>query len=47
MQLTGLVFFGHSAMNRALGYGIKRTDGIKHILESGSVSLKVLFSPMS
>ncbi len=30
LQLTGLVLFGHSAMDRALGYGLKYPDGFKH-----------------
>ncbi|PRY04297.1 uncharacterized protein DUF4260 [Pontibacter ummariensis] len=30
LQMAGLVLFGHSAMDRALGYGLKHTDGFKH-----------------
>jgi len=29
-QLAGLVLFGHSAMDRAFGYGLKYTDSFKH-----------------
>lgn len=29
-QLAGLVLFGHSAMDRAFGYGLKYTDNFKH-----------------
>jgi hypothetical protein len=30
LQLAGLVLFGHSAMDRAFGYGLKYEDGFKH-----------------
>lgn len=30
LQLAGLVLFGHSAMDRALGYGLKYADSFKH-----------------
>lgn len=30
LQLTGLILFGHSAMDRALGYGLKYEDAFKH-----------------
>ncbi len=30
LQLAGLVLFGHSAMDRALGYGLKYPDDFKH-----------------
>jgi hypothetical protein len=29
-MLAGLVLFGHSGMDRALGYGLKYTDHFKH-----------------
>lgn len=29
-QLAGLIIFGHSAMDRAFGYGLKYTDSFKH-----------------
>ena len=30
LQLAGLVLYGHSAMDRALGYGLKYNDSFKH-----------------
>lgn len=30
LQLAGLILFGHSAMDRALGYGLKYTDSFQH-----------------
>lgn len=30
LQLAGLVLFGHSAMDRALGYGLKHEDSFQH-----------------
>ncbi|WP_224996231.1 DUF4260 domain-containing protein [Cesiribacter sp. SM1] len=30
LQLAGLVLFGHSAMDRALGYGLKYEDSFQH-----------------
>ena len=30
LQLAGCVLFGHSAMDRALGYGLKHTDSFQH-----------------
>lgn len=30
LQLAGLILFGHSAMDRALGYGLKYNDSFKH-----------------
>lgn len=30
LQLAGLVLFGHSAMDRALGYGLKFPDHFQH-----------------
>ncbi|WP_299820706.1 DUF4260 domain-containing protein [uncultured Pontibacter sp.] len=30
LQLAGLILFGHSAFDRALGYGLKYDDGFKH-----------------
>ncbi|WP_363322026.1 DUF4260 domain-containing protein [uncultured Pontibacter sp.] len=30
LQFTGLLLFGHSTMDRALGYGLKFTDSFKH-----------------
>lgn len=30
LQLAGLVLFGHSAMDRALGYGLKFEDHFQH-----------------
>ncbi|WP_162426615.1 DUF4260 domain-containing protein [Pontibacter pudoricolor] len=30
LQFTGLLLFGHSAMDRALGYGLKYNDHFKH-----------------
>lgn len=30
LQLAGLILYGHSAMDRALGYGLKYTDSFKH-----------------
>ncbi len=29
-QLAGVVLFGHSAMDRAFGYGLKHEDDFKH-----------------
>ncbi|CAN5339167.1 hypothetical protein BH23BAC1_BH23BAC1_07190 [soil metagenome] len=30
LQLSGLVLFGHSAMDRVFGYGLKYSDDFKH-----------------
>lgn len=30
VQLTGIVLFGHSSMDRMFGYGLKRADGFKY-----------------
>jgi hypothetical protein len=30
LQLIGIVLFGHSAMDRTLGYGLKLNEGFKH-----------------
>ncbi|GAB3204156.1 multisubunit Na+/H+ antiporter MnhB subunit [Pontibacter aydingkolensis] len=30
LQLAGLILYGHSAMDRALEYGLKYTDSFKH-----------------
>lgn len=30
LQLAGVVLFGHSAMDRSLGYGLKYADDFKH-----------------
>jgi hypothetical protein len=30
LQLTGLILFGHSSMDRALGYGLKYPDSFQH-----------------
>lgn len=30
LQFIGLILFGHSAMDRALGYGLKYEDDFKH-----------------
>lgn len=30
VQLAGLILFGHSAMDRAFGYGLKYEDDFKH-----------------
>ena len=30
LQLAGLILFGHSAMDRALGYGLKFSNSFKH-----------------
>lgn len=30
LQLAGLVLFGHSALDRALGYGLKYSDSFQH-----------------
>lgn len=29
-QLAGLIFFGHSSMDRVLGYGLKHSDSFQH-----------------
>jgi hypothetical protein len=29
LQLTGIILFGHSSMDRMLGYGLKKYDGFK------------------
>lgn len=29
LELTGIILFGHSSMDRALGYGLKLNDGFK------------------
>jgi len=30
LQLAGLILFGHSSMDRVLGYGMKYPDAFKH-----------------
>ena len=30
LQLAGLILFGHSALDRALGYGLKHRDSFQH-----------------
>ena len=30
LQLTGLILFGHSSMDRVLGYGLKYPDSFQH-----------------
>jgi len=30
LQLTGLILFGHSSMDRVLGYGLKHSDSFQH-----------------
>lgn len=30
LQITGIILFGHSSMDRMLGYGLKYFDGFKH-----------------
>lgn len=30
MQITGIVLFGHSSMDRMLGYGLKTSEGFKY-----------------
>jgi hypothetical protein len=30
LQTIGVVMFGHSSMDRALGYGLKTNEGFKH-----------------
>lgn len=30
LQLAGLILFGHSALDRALGYGLKHSDSFQH-----------------
>ena len=30
LTLTGIILFGHSAMDRMLGYGLKYPDDFKH-----------------
>lgn len=30
LQLTGVIIFAHTAMDRALGYGLKYSSGFKH-----------------
>ncbi|MBC7874818.1 MAG: DUF4260 domain-containing protein [Ferruginibacter sp.] len=30
VQLTGLVLFGHSSMDRVFGYGLKTGEGFRH-----------------
>ncbi|GAA4778708.1 DUF4260 domain-containing protein [Olivibacter ginsenosidimutans] len=30
LALSGIILFGHSAMDRALGYGLKFSDDFKH-----------------
>jgi hypothetical protein len=30
LQLTGLILFGHSSMDRVLGYGMKHSDSFQH-----------------
>jgi hypothetical protein len=33
--LSGIILFGHSAMDRALGYGLKYTDSFQHTFRLG------------
>ena len=30
LQLSGLILFGHSSMDRVLGYGLKHSDSFQH-----------------
>ena len=30
LQLTGIILFGHSSMDRVMGYGLKYPDSFKH-----------------
>ena len=30
LQLTGIVLFGHSSMDRMMGYGLKTSEGFKY-----------------
>jgi hypothetical protein len=30
IQLTGLILFGHSSMDRVMGYGLKYPDAFQH-----------------
>ena len=30
LQLAGLILFGHSSLDRALGYGLKHSDSFQH-----------------
>ena len=30
IQLAGLILFGHSSMDRVMGYGLKHTDSFQH-----------------
>ncbi len=30
LQFTGLILFGHSSMDRILGYGLKHSDSFQH-----------------
>ncbi len=30
LQLAGLILFGHSSMDRVMGYGLKYPDGFQH-----------------
>jgi hypothetical protein len=30
LQLTGLILFGHSSMDRVMGYGLKHSDSFQH-----------------
>jgi hypothetical protein len=30
LQLAGLILFGHSSMDRVLGYGLKYSDSFQH-----------------
>ncbi|MBI5965392.1 MAG: DUF4260 domain-containing protein [Chloroflexi bacterium] len=30
LQLAGLILFGHSSMDRVLGYGLKHSDSFQH-----------------
>lgn len=44
LQLTGVILFGHSCLDRTLGYGLKYTDSFVHThLDDGDNHLKIGF----
>jgi len=38
-QITGIILFGHSSMDRMLGYGLKLNEGFKHT-HLGTIGMK-------
>jgi hypothetical protein len=30
LEMTGIILFGHSSMDRIMGYGLKTSEGFKH-----------------